>query len=159
MSIRVIPPRPPLTALKFSTTRLMRTIGQALVGRIRSRTESGRDVEGRPFQRLSSAYARQKAKALGHSRANLTVSGRMLNDMQAKPKPDAVDIVFRSGGGGGRGGTFIQRSRGVGAADKAAFHNILGAGRRRVKREFFGLSDEDQEFILDRVEDFIVRQF
>jgi hypothetical protein len=159
MSLRVTLPRPPLSHLKFSDARLMRTIGQAMVGRIRSRTSSGQDADGRAFRALSPGYARQKRKALGHGRADLTVSGRMLNDMQAKPKPDGLSIVFRSGGAGGGGRTFIQRSRAVGAADKAAYHNLTGAGRSRVKREFFALSEDDEEFILDRVEDFIVRQF
>ncbi len=82
----------------------------------------------------------------------------MLNDMQAQPTPTSVRIGFISGGSGRGTGTFIQRSRAVGAAEKAFFHNVAGAGRRRVKREFFGLSTEDEEFILNRVEAFIVRQ-
>jgi hypothetical protein len=37
----------------------------------------------------------------------------------------------------------IQRSREVPAAEKAIYHQVAGAGKSRVKREFFGLNDGD----------------
>lgn len=158
MSFRVRFPRP-LKTIRLSDTALMRTIGQGLVGRIRSRTTRGVDVDGRPFQRLSASYGRAKRKALGHASANLTVSGRMLNDMQAKPRPTGLTIGFVSQGGrASRGSTFIQRSRAVGAGDKAFYHNEAGAGASRVIREFFGLSDEDEDFILNHVRAFIDKE-
>ena len=46
--------------------------------------------------------------------------------------------------------TFIQRARDVAPSEKAAFHQITGAGKSRVKREFFGLSARDEELILNR---------
>lgn len=156
MSIRITIPK--IGNINFSSTPLMRSIGQGLIGRIRERTSAGMDAEGRPFQSLSRSYRKQKIKYLGTASADLTVSGRMLNDMQAKPRPDGVRLEFRSGGGGGRGGTFIQRSRAIGAAEKAYAHNISGAGRSRVKREFFALSDKDLDFVEDRVVDFIAKQ-
>lgn len=152
MSIRVTLPN--LRGVKFSETKLMRSIGAGLVGRIRERTERGVGPDGGAFRALSPSYAKAKRAALGHSKADLTVSGRMLNDMQARPRPTGVTLSFISGGSGGGSGTFIQRSRGVGAAEKAAFHNLTG----RVKRPFFALSDADEEFILDRVSAFIGRQ-
>jgi hypothetical protein len=45
------------------------------------------------------------------------------------------------------GPTFIQRSRAVSAEQKAIYHNVTGAGRRGVKREFFQLGTEDGEAI------------
>lgn len=39
----------------------------------------------------------------------------------------------------------VQRSRAVPAGDKAAFHNLAGAGRSKVKREFFDLSTDDAD--------------
>jgi len=159
VSIRVVLPKK-LAGIPLSNTRLMRSIGTAIVGRIRARTQSGRDVDGRPFRALSPGYRRQKQKHLGSGAADLTVSGQMLNSMLAKPSPTSVRIAFAGGGtaGGGRGRTFIQRSRSVGAADKAFFHNESGAGRSRVLRKFFGLSDEDETLILSQVGAFIARQ-
>lgn len=46
--------------------------------------------------------------------------------------------------------TFIQRSRAVPASDKALYHNVEGAGKRRVIREFFALGPDDEDAILDR---------
>ena len=41
------------------------------------------------------------------------------------------------------GPTFIQRSRAVGPEQKALYHQVLGAGKSRVKREFFDISQAD----------------
>jgi hypothetical protein len=43
--------------------------------------------------------------------------------------------------------TLIQKSRRVPPAEKAAYHQITGAGRRKVVREFFGVSREDEDAI------------
>jgi hypothetical protein len=42
------------------------------------------------------------------------------------------------------GPTFIQRSRSVASEQKAIYHNVLGAGRSGVIREFFGVSAADE---------------
>ena len=39
----------------------------------------------------------------------------------------------------------------MGAAEKAAYHQITGAGRGHVKRRFFGLSGEDERAISERI--------
>jgi hypothetical protein len=125
----------------------MRDVGDLLVRRIRTRTENGVDVNGASFAPYSPGYAAAKREALGHSRVDLTVSGRMLNDMQVTSSTKStVTISFVSQGGSSVGGTFIQKSRGLGAADKAAFNN--------PSREFFSASEEDEQAIvtaLDRV--------
>jgi len=51
-----------------------------------------------------------------------------------------------------RGPTLIQQSRRKSPAEKAAFHQITGAGKSRVKREFFGLTTADEDAILKRVD-------
>jgi len=43
------------------------------------------------------------------------------------------------------GGTFIQRSRRESSEQKAIFHQVTGAGRSHVFRQFFGLTPEEQE--------------
>lgn len=148
-----------LDSIPLSGIDLMAEIGDMATRIIRTRTERGISSNGAPFQPLSARYAAQKQKALGHSRADLTVSGRMLNDMgPANVTETGVDITFRSmGGGGSRGGTFIQRSRAVGAADKAMYHDQLGAGRSHVKREFFDLTEGDVDQIQAAVESHLDR--
>jgi hypothetical protein len=127
------------------TEQDMRDVGDFLVRRIRTRTESGKDVNGASFRGYSPGYAEQKRAALGHANVDLTVSGRMLNDMQvtATTKTTAT-ISFVSQGGGSNSGTFIQRSRSLGAADKAAYNN--------PSREFFGASEEDERAVATSLE-------
>lgn len=57
-----------------------------------------------------------------------------------------------------KGPTLIQQSRRVPAELKALYHNVLGAGKSRVKREFVGLSDDDEKAILARLEQGIDRK-
>ena len=132
--------------------RVMREIGEGLRARIVNRTRAGFDAAGRPFRPLSPGYAAQKQKAIGHSRADLTVSGRMLNDLRVYPAEKRVTLAFSSAGGTGVGRTLIQRSRAVGAADKAFWHQVSGAGKRRVLRQFFDLNAADEAFIIGRLD-------
>lgn len=48
--------------------------------------------------------------------------------------------------------TASQRSRNVRAVDKATFHQITGAGKSHIKRQFFGLSDADVKAIEDETD-------
>jgi hypothetical protein len=110
---------------------------------------------------LSPGYAKQKQEALGSSKADLSVSGRMLNDMQITASSrNRVTLGFLGGTTGGTrasGGTFIQRSRSVPGGDKALYHHVLGAGKSRVKRKFFGLTSGDAEAIRTKVQAYISR--
>lgn len=55
-------------------------------------------------------------------------------------------------------GTFIQRSRAVAPEQKALYHQVLGAGKSRVKREFFGVSDADLVAVRARLEEGVARR-
>lgn len=57
----------------------------------------------------------------------------------------------------GVGATMIQRSRSKSAEEKAEFHNITGAGRSGVIREFMGLNEDDVDVLTKVVEDGIDR--
>lgn len=145
------------------TPGLLTEIGDFALSLIRRRTIAGKDKNDQALQELSPAYAKQKQKELGSARADLTVSGRMLNEMARLEQDDnSVTIGFAGGGvsaaGGGGGATLIQRSRAVPGADKAFFHNVTGAGKSHVKREFFGLTDGERNTIRDRVQAHITRQ-
>lgn len=48
--------------------------------------------------------------------------------------------------------TFIQASREISAEEKAWFHNVSGAGKGQVIREFFGLNDGEVSDIEDALE-------
>lgn len=55
-------------------------------------------------------------------------------------------------------GTFIQQSRAVSPEQKALYHSVLGAGKGRVKREFFGVSEAELTAIGRRVEAFVAQR-
>jgi hypothetical protein len=126
---------------------VMRELGTLAVTLILDRTRAGRDAEGMAFAPLSAGYAKAKAQAGLTPVADLTVSGGMLEGMRVTAVDDlSATIGFVSqGGGAARGATFIQRSRAVGAAEKAGFHCVDGAGRSKVKRDFFGLTDAEAD--------------
>jgi hypothetical protein len=133
------------------TSEDMREVGDLLVRRIRTRTERGQDVYGRAFREYSPGYAAAKRAALGHGRVDLTVSGQMLNDMHVtETTKSSATISFVSQGGSASGGTFIQRSRSMGAANKAAFNNDY--------RPFFDASDEDEQAIADGLEKLLMKR-
>ena len=135
----------PLPQLLKVPTDVMQAVGDLVLQMIRTRTERGVDVDGVPFQPLSDGYRKAKTDAGLSGAADLTVSGRMLNDMRASVvAPGVVEIRFVSRGGTATGGTFIQRSRAVGAADKAFYHHEAGAGKSRVKRRFFDVNTAEQ---------------
>ncbi len=46
-----------------------------------------------------------------------------------------------------RGPTLIQSSRRIAPEQKALYHQVLGAGKSHVKREFLGLSETDEQKI------------
>jgi phage gpG-like protein len=49
--------------------------------------------------------------------------------------------------------TLIQQSRGKSSKAKAEWHELTGAGKRKVKRPFFGLNRQDEDAITARIED------
>jgi hypothetical protein len=53
----------------------------------------------------------------------------------------------------------IQGSRRVSPSEKAAYHQVSGAGKSHVKREFFGLTEADADAIQKRLEAYIDEQF
>ncbi len=149
---------PSLGGIVLTDTRLMRKIGEGLLTRIRKRTAKGKDYRGRAFKQLSALYAARKLEALGNAKADLTVSGRMMNDINVRPNRDHVSLSFAGGGSTkASGSTFIQRSRSISGADKAFWHNETGAGKNRTKREFFDVSDQDEDWATEMVADHIAK--
>jgi len=138
---------------------VMRDVGDLAIRMIRTRTEQGKDKDGGAFVAYTPKYAELKAKELGAGPVNLTVSGRMLNDMEVSDTgPNRASIGFRSSGGRATGKTFIQRSRSVGAEDKARWHDRDGAGKSRIKRPFMGLTDAETAKVQDRVEKYLAER-
>lgn len=56
-----------------------------------------------------------------------------------------------------KGPTLIQQSRRVPDEQKALYHQVLGAGRSRVKRPFLGLTQSDIDSIRQKVTEGIAK--
>ena len=66
------------------------------------------------------------------------------------------EVVAKSVRRSGR--TMIQRSRQKSSEEKALYHNVTGAGRSRVIRQFMGLTTQEEKDIETRVERHITQQ-
>lgn len=54
--------------------------------------------------------------------------------------------------------TFISRSRQVSSEEKALYHNVLGAGRSGIIREFFGLTPDNQTELRQQLEQLVQKR-
>lgn len=96
--------------------------------RIFVRSTGGRDTEGNPFKPYNAAYA-LKALKTSVNDVNLTVTGNMLNAMTQKATDNQAVISFTNDE----------------AEELASYHDKFGAGKNKVIRKFFGMSEEDKE--------------
>ena len=149
----------PLDSSVLSNEGLMREVGDLAVRLILQRTREGKDVTNAPFLPLSDAYAKRRAKEGYGTTSNLTLSGGMLDGMRViEASGNKVTLGFTGDSQrGGRGGTLVQRSREIGGNPKAVWHHLTGAGRSRVKRPFFDLTDGDKALLTERVRAYLDR--
>lgn len=97
------------------------------------RTNSGKDVDFKPFKPYSSEYASEEGKTI----VNLTKTGNMLNSMTQKVISNTRGkIFFRSSG---------YKDSTITTRDLARIHN---EGDGVPKREFFGTNKKDDETAL-----------
>lgn len=127
---------------KLEDQQRLSRIGLGGIRNIKERTRRGVDVDGRPFEPYSEGHARKRrAKGLPTSRVDLKFS--LYDGMM-----DQIDHVIARD----------LRSVAIVIEDDekeqlAVYHNIEGAGRSRVIREFFGLSDDEIDAIEELVGD------
>ena len=109
---------------------------QSQVGRIKERTESGVDFEGREFAAYSEKYRKRKERRLGSAHpVNLRWSGSMLNGMRASTTGDRI----------GRIGF-----KGASDAEKA-FAHASGSGNNLPVRDFLSTTQEELDLIAEEI--------
>ena len=101
------------------------------------RTENGIDINGNPFKPYNRIYALRKGK-LSLTSVNLTDQAEMLNSITQSANNKEAKIFFNR----------VVR-KGVSTEDIASFHNKLGAGRNKIIRKFFGISESDGNKIFE----------
>jgi len=122
----------------FDTTGLMGDIGTYLVQAILNRTAKGIDYEGQEFMPYTPSYARFRELSGRQTHpVNLYFSGHMLSAMTYEADPSRVKIFFMDTVGPDN----------MSAPAKAYYNDEL--------REFFSISEEERNKILDIVSDYI----
>ena len=104
----------------------LKVIGTRIKNNIFIRTNAGKDFNFKPFKPYSPKYAKKNNKTT----VNLTLTGEMLNTMVYRTLAKDKGKIFFST---------------ADAREKATWHNITGAGRSKIIREFFGVNDKDNE--------------
>lgn len=147
---RLLPSIGALVASKARNRRKEAAVAKAAVQIVLERTAAGIDINGRKFKDYSAAYKRFKSglvkglkKAAGKRKntgvatqypSYLRLTGHMLRELTCDVTSDA-----------GLRGLSLKlrfRFRDPEAAQIAEYHDSLGAGKSRVKRQFLGLSRE-----------------
>jgi len=97
---------------------------------IKDRTQTkGIDVNGNPFKPYSKAYKRRLVKQSGV--VDLTDTQQMFSSLTSKITPSKGTLFFR----------------GQDANKKAFYHDVVGAGKRKVIRPFFSINDKEADKI------------
>ncbi len=114
--------------------KLQDNIGLSAERLIKKRTRKGIDIHGRTFRPYSRSHARKRERrGLSSSTVNLVWSetdGMMTKmDHLVARNHDKILVYFRD----------PQKRR------LARYHNTMGAGKSKIKRQFFGLSADDEK--------------
>jgi len=103
------------------------------IGAIKKRTlQKGIDYRGNAFAPYSPRYKRAAVKQSGV--VDLKDTGQMFSSLTSKITPSKGELFFRL----------------ADANKKAFFHDEAGAGRKKVKREFFSIS-KDEEVKIEKI--------
>lgn len=115
---------------RITTGSILEQLALRIKNIIYLKTQSGRDADGKPFAPYSDAYRKQEGKTL----VNLTKTGHLLNAMTQKVLTNSTAKIFF---------TNYSYPNGLSVQELASIHNSEGAGRKRVVRKFFGVSETD----------------
>lgn len=100
------------------------------VATIKDRTQNkGKDFRGKPFVPYSKKYTRRLVKQSGH--VDLTDTGQMFSSLTYRLSRDSANLFF------GRN----QENK------KAYYHDVVGVGKKKIKRKFFRLSDKEKDIL------------
>lgn len=148
---RILPTLGALVQSRARNRRKEKAVAEEAVNIVLERTADGIDVSGKPFRPYSAEYAKFKRgaiksvlKRMAGKRKNtgvakefpawLRATGHMLRSLR-------VDCVIEAG----LRGVIMRlkfRFSDQEAAELARYHDELGTGKSRVKRQFVGLSKE-----------------
>jgi len=124
-----------LRALKV-TDEVVASVAEGFVVDIQNRTLKGKDMDDRAFRGYKNAeYIEKRKKAGRSSKVNLTFNNQMLQAMTSKKYKDGARIYFNN-----------QTE-----TNKAHGNHV------KLKRKFFGLDKDQEEYMYERIGTFIAK--
>ena len=126
----------------LQSQKIMNRLGLAQERNIQKRTREGRDLNEKSFKSYSPKYAKRKLRqtAIPTHVVNLTFDD--INGMM-----HSIDHVVFADLSGVELEFIDERKRKI-----AEYHNILGAGKSKVIREFWGVNEKEEKTLADLVE-------
>jgi len=116
-------------------------LGLAAAFLIKQRTVEGKDIDGNEFQDYSEGHAvRRRKENLPTHPVNLefnNIDGMMHGIDHLVSRSSSKVAVYIRG----------SRNRRI-----SRYHNIMGAGKSKVKRRFWGLNDDEQNNVAELVQ-------
>ena len=125
----------------LESQKLLNYLGLKQIHNIQGRTRKGIDLFGNPFQQYSDEYAEWKEKrGLPANVVNLTLHDidGMMHQIDHVLSPDLKSVEIQ----------ILDPSK----RKLASYHDQTGAGKSRVIRRFWGVSEEDQKGLGEIVE-------
>lgn len=128
---------------RIYTVQKLEEAGNMAISLINLRVQSGKDLSGNPFEEYTSKYLAHKIATARYSgRVDLMYTGQMLRDMKVNVYRDIHNSLFTVEVG------YIENKSPAESISKARWHNQDGAGKRKVKRTFVGLTGTERDQIL-----------
>ena len=116
--------------MSSAITKSLANVSSFEIDAITDRTQNkGIDAYGRPFKPYSPNYKRAGVKQSGV--VDLTDTKQMFNSLATKVSASKGVLFFRQNL----------------ANKKAAFHDIFGVGKKRITRQFFRISKDEEKKI------------
>ena len=124
-----------LRALK-STDEEVASVAESFIIGIQNRTQKGKDMNNKAFRGYKNEeYIERRRKAKRSSKVNLTFNNHMLQAIASKKHKDGAKIYF----------------------DSQTETNKAHGNHVKLKRKFFGLDNEQEEYMYERIGTFIAK--
>ena len=129
---------------KIISQKALEEAGRYGVYLINQRVHAGHDLNNNPFMQYSAKYRARKIKnGKWSGSVDLQLSGRMIRDLNTNITRNFSSQLYEVEIG------YIPGKSSERSIQKARWHNIDGAGRKKVKRTFVGLTDIERRKILE----------
>jgi len=136
----------------LNNAKVFNKTGLGAIRIIRKRTRAGRDVRGNFFDSYSTGYLAKRQQAGYANASKVTLEFAQVNTML-----EAIGFKYSMGFGGAESIIEVYITDPI-KAQIAYYHNVSGAGRSRVTREFWGIETDEEIAQLNSIANDAARQ-